>query len=107
MATRTPVEPLDTTAVATATELLADSRTVRLISALAAGPGRFVDLRAALGAPSHSTVSKRLRALERFGVVQQVIHYEHPIRAHYQLTPQGTSLHRVIDAMARWAATYG
>jgi DNA-binding HxlR family transcriptional regulator len=83
-------------------EVLDGKWTTLLVRELLAGPRRFGELRTALGNPSAKTVTERLRALERHGVLTRTVFAEVPPRVVYELTEQGHSLRSVLEAMFEW-----
>ncbi|MBW6436440.1 helix-turn-helix transcriptional regulator [Actinoplanes hulinensis] len=78
-----------------------------VVRELLAGPKRFTELRAALGAPSAKTLTDRLRALEHQGVLTRTVFAEVPPRVVYELTARGHSLSGVLHAMPAWGEVNG
>ena len=85
-----------------ATEVLGDRWTPLIVRELILGSTRFNDLVRALPGISRTLLSKRLRHLERKGVLET---WPSPTGrgSEYHLTPAGRDLERVIDAFGRWA----
>ena len=84
------------------TEVLGDRWTPLIVRELILGSTRFNDLVRALPGISRTLLSKRLRHLERKGVLEA---WPSPTGrgSEYHLTPAGRDLERVIDAFGRWA----
>ncbi|QYX82807.1 helix-turn-helix transcriptional regulator [Streptomyces akebiae] len=74
-----------------------------IVRELLTGPKRFTELRAALPGISPKTLSSRLRRFVLIGLVTRTAYPEVPPRVEYRLTPAGTRLQVVFDAMAAWA----
>ena len=85
-----------------ATEVLGDRWTPLIVRELILGSTRFNDLVRALPGISRTLLSKRLRHLERKGVLEA---WPSPTGrgSEYHLTPAGRDLEGVIDAFGRWA----
>ena len=115
MAQRTPVAggTLETTAVETATtthdkivcpvaktaEIISGKWTLLIIRDLTTGTKRFSELERSLVGISPKTLSERLSALEREGVLHRRTYAEVPPKVEYSLTEKGQALTDVIDAM--------
>ena len=81
--------------VAMASEVLTERWTPLVVRELLWGSTRFNDLRRGVPQMSPTLLSKRLKALERAGVVEKH-------GATYHLTPAGRELRGVIEAMGVW-----
>lgn len=88
--------------VARAVEVLDGRWTMLVIRELLDGTKRFSQLRAGLPGISPKTLTDRLRALEREGLVERRFHAEIPPRVEYTLTGKGHTLEPVIAALATW-----
>lgn len=66
-------------------------------------PLRFNELQRRLGAITHRTLSKTLKAMEADGLVLRKDYGEIPPRVDYALTDRGRSLRPVLQAMEEWA----
>lgn len=64
---------------------------------------RFNDLRRRLGNLSPRTLTDRLKALEDQGVVARRVTPGRPPGVTYSLTPRGSSLWPMFEAMMRWS----
>ena len=97
MAEHEPYCPVNLT-----TEVLGDRWTPLIVRELILGSTRFNDLVRALPGISRTLLSKRLRHLERNGVLEA---WPSPTGrgSEYHLTPRGGSPECVIDAYGRWA----
>lgn len=88
--------------VAKASEILAERWTPLVLRELLGGEHRFNDIRRGVPLMSRSLLARRLRELERAGVVEKrrVAGRKTP---EYFLTPAGEELRPVIDGMGVWA----
>ena len=66
------------------------------------GPRKFQDFLDSLSGISPNTLSGRLKALEKHGVVERRFYEEHPPRAEYVLTSKGRALRPVVRALHDW-----
>ena len=81
--------------VAMASEVLTERWTPLVVRELLCGSTRFNDLRRGVPLMSPALLSKRLKTLERVGVVEKR-------GASYHLTPAGEELRAVIESMGVW-----
>jgi DNA-binding HxlR family transcriptional regulator len=81
--------------VAMASEVLTERWTPLVVRELLCGSTRFNDLRRGVPLMSPALLSKRLKTLERVGVVEKR-------GASYHLTPAGEELRTVIESMGVW-----
>src|SRR3954453_45254 len=81
--------------VAMAAEVLTERWTPLIVRELLCGSTRFNDLRRGVPLMSPSLLSKRLKTLERVGVVERD-------GADYRLTPAGGELRPLIEALGVW-----
>lgn len=85
--------------IAIASQVLAERWTVIVVRELLAGSTRFNELRRGVPLMSPSLLSKRLKTLERAGVVER---HERDGNVEYHLTPAGEDLRPVIEAVGVW-----
>ena len=87
--------------VAKAAEVLAERWTPLVVRELLAGSHRFSDLQRGVPLMSRALLSKRLKELERAGVVEK---RDVPGRQHqeYFLTPAGRELRPLIEGLGAW-----
>ena len=71
------------------------------------GARRFQDLQDSLDGIAPTTLSDRLKSLERHGIVERRFYAQHPPRAEYVLTDKGRALGPVVRAMRDWGRKYG
>jgi len=64
-------------------------------------------LSAIVGGIAPTTLSDRLKTLERHAVVERRFYSRHPPRAEYVLTQKGRDLGPVVRAMRHWGEKYG
>lgn len=81
--------------VAMASEVLTERWTPLVVRELLCGSTRFNDLRRGVPLMSPALLSKRLRTLERVGVVERR-------DGEYHLTPAGEELRPVVEALGMW-----
>lgn len=70
-------------------------------------PLRFTRLARAIPGITQKELTKQLREMEAAGLVRRKVYPVVPPKVEYTLTDLGWSLDPVLDALARWAATYG
>ncbi len=78
-----------------------------ILVTLLSGPHYFRDLGAAVPEMSDRLLSRRLRELEREGLVERSVHDGPPARVSYALTDAGRALEPVIDELHQWAQRWG
>ena len=101
MRTMRPVHDEECSVACTA-DIIGAKWTAVLVHDLSEGPRRFSDLERALPGISPRTLSERLRSLEEDGIVLRQSYAESPPRVEYELTPKGTALLPIIEAMRRF-----
>ena len=89
--------------VAKAMEILDERWTLLIVRELLLGSTRFNELRRGVPRMSPALLSKRLRALERAGVVRRD---DEDGRSRYSLTPSGQELKPVVDALGAWGVRW-
>jgi len=70
------------------------------------GARRFQDFQDSLGGIAPRTLSDRLKALEKNGVVERRFYSMSPPRAEYVLTAKGCDLGPILAAMRNWGRKY-
>ena len=88
--------------VAKASEILAERWTPLVLRELLCGSHRFSDLCRGVPLMSRSLLAKRLKELERAGVVERR-HVPGREAAEYYLSPAGEELRPVIEGLGTWA----
>jgi DNA-binding HxlR family transcriptional regulator len=73
-----------------------------LIYWLKEGTKRFSELRRDNPTVSHRMLTLELRKLEKAGIVRRTAHAGYPLRVDYALTPSGSKLVPLIDAVGDW-----
>src|SRR5690348_8927097 len=66
------------------------------------GPLRFVALRRRIPKVSQRMITRQLRDLERYGIVQRTYQAANPSHAEYSLTSLGRSLHPIFKSVCDW-----
>ncbi|MBV8558426.1 MAG: helix-turn-helix transcriptional regulator [Planctomycetaceae bacterium] len=92
-----------------AMELVAHKWTIRILFALheAGGPARFRELQRRVAPITQKELTKRLRDLERSGLVARRVYAEVPPRVEYRLTELGSTLIPALTGLHEWAERYG
>jgi DNA-binding HxlR family transcriptional regulator len=92
--------------VAVACEILTERWTPLVVRELLAGSRHFNDLRRGVPLMSPTLLSKRLKTLERVGIIERVdIDGSHAVQ--YHLTDAGYALRPIIESLAVWGVTWG
>lgn len=92
--------------VARTAEIISGKWTLLIIRDLTTGTKRFSELERSLVGISPKTLSERLSALEREGVLHRRTYAEVPPKVEYSLTEKGQALAEVIDAMRTYGNTW-
>ena len=89
-------------------DLIAHKWTVTIIHHLykARGPVRFRQLQRLVDPITQKELTKRLRQLERSGLVDREVFAEVPPRVEYRLTDLGATLISALAGLHHWAETY-
>ncbi|MEC3951993.1 helix-turn-helix domain-containing protein [Nocardia sp. CDC153] len=87
----------------TAIELIGKRWTGVILQHLLAGPARFNELRDRIPRITDAMLSQRLKELEQAEVVERQITVARPVEIRYALTPVGTKLEPVLDAVRTWS----
>ena len=82
---------------------VADKWTTLITGTLARGPHRFGELARAVGGVTPRVLSRKLRDLERDGLIERTMLSADPPAVQYSLTPLGETLDSVIDPLRAWA----
>ena len=92
-----------------AIELVAHKWTMHILFTLrqAGQPVRFRRLQQMTGPITQKELTKRLRELERSGLVHRQVYAEVPPRVEYRLTELGGTLMPALEAFSAWAERYG
>lgn len=89
--------------VAKAMEVLDERWTLLVVRELLLGSTHFNELRRGVPKMSPALLSKRLRSLERVGIVERTADHG---RVSYQLTPKGKELHGVVEQLGAWGVRW-
>ena len=100
-------EELPECPVATTVQLIGNKWKLLIIRNLIYnGTQRFTDFLKTIPAISKKVLTDDLRALEEDGLVFRKVYAEVPPRVEYSLTPLGSSLKDILDAMSVWGTEY-
>jgi DNA-binding HxlR family transcriptional regulator len=91
--------------VARASEILAERWSLLIVRNLMFGATTFTSIARGVPTMSRSMLTKRLRELERGGIVESTPK-ENGQGSTYALTDAGAALAEVVDSMGRWAETW-
>ena len=86
-----------------AIELIGKRWTGAIVFALTEGPLRFGELAKAVPGLSDRLLSRRLRELEREGLVEREVEPGSPVRVTYSLTEAGVELRPALVQLKTWA----
>jgi DNA-binding HxlR family transcriptional regulator len=86
-----------------AIELIGKRWTGAIVFALSEEPLRFGELKKAVPGLSDRLLSRRLRELEREGLVEREVEPGSPVRVTYSLTEAGVELGPAIAELKSWA----
>lgn len=86
-----------------AIELIGKRWTGAIVFALTEGPLRFGELAKAVPGLSDRLLSRRLRELEREGLVKREVEPGSPVRVTYSLTEAGVELRPALAELKTWA----
>lgn len=70
------------------------------------GTFRFMDLVRHIEGISSKVLSNELKDLEANQLVKRTVLDTMPVTVEYELTPEGKSLNRIIEAMSEWGISY-
>src|SRR5438132_12509184 len=92
-----------------AIDLVAHKWTMHILFTLrqAGQPVRFRRLQQMIEPITQKELTKRLRELERSGLVHRRVYAEVPPRVEYRLTELGLTLMPALTALSEWAERYG
>ncbi|MEV7046035.1 helix-turn-helix domain-containing protein [Amycolatopsis sp. NPDC051061] len=83
-------------------DLLANKWTLPVICALEGGPERFGELQRNLHGVNPKVLTRTLRRLQEFGIVERVVYPSVPLRVEYSLTELGHSSTGPLQAILSW-----
>jgi DNA-binding HxlR family transcriptional regulator len=92
--------------VARSLAFLGERWTLLIIRDLLRGPKKFQELGESLSGVAPGVLSRRLKDLEVFGIVQRNVYVDHPPRAEYTLTEKGRDLRPIVASLAVWGARH-
>jgi DNA-binding HxlR family transcriptional regulator len=92
--------------VARSLAFLGERWTLLIIRDLLRGPKKFQELGESLRGVAPGVLSRRLKDLEAYGIVQRNVYVDHPPRAEYTLTEKGRDLRPIVSSLAVWGARH-
>ena len=93
--------------VARTLDIIGDRWTILILrDLLLEGPRKFQDLERSLAGISPTTLSARIKQLERHALVERRFYAQHPPRAEYVLTERGRTLGPVLKALLDWGTRH-
>jgi DNA-binding HxlR family transcriptional regulator len=90
--------------IAKAAEIVAERWTPLVVAEMLAGSTHFSDIRRGVPLMSQTLLSKRLKELERVGVVER--HGANPRRPEWHLTQAGRALAPLVQQLGEWGLCY-
>ena len=75
---------------------------VIIIRELLTGTKRYGYLHRTIGGVTHKMLTQQLRELERDGILHREVYKQVPPKVEYSLSPLGTRLGPILDAMHSW-----
>ncbi|WP_116047806.1 winged helix-turn-helix transcriptional regulator [Amycolatopsis palatopharyngis] len=81
-----------------------DKWSLHVLEELCERPSRFNELRRAIPVVTQKSLTATLRRLERNGMVERVVVSSRPVAVEYRISPLGTTLQDLIDALLRWTS---
>jgi len=105
MDTITSIEPR-LGCIAASLRIIGQKWTALLIRDLCEGPKRFGELERSVEGINPRTLSQRLEALERYGIITKKTYAEVPPRTEYTLTEKGKDIMPILRQMAAWGDKY-
>jgi DNA-binding HxlR family transcriptional regulator len=79
-----------------------DKWSLQVLDRLCERPSRFNELRRAIPVITQKSLTATLRRLERNGMVDRTIVNTRPLAVEYRISPLGTTLQDLVDALLRW-----
>jgi len=92
--------------VAQVADLVGDSVSLLIMRDLLVKPQRFGDFELSLQGVSTRTLTKKLKMLEKGGLISRDDRKKHVPRIDYSLTKKGAAFHEVVDAMRAYGKKY-
>lgn len=92
--------------IAAALRIVGQKWTALIIRDLCIGNKRFGELEKSVGGINPRTLSQRLEALEKYGIVTKHTFAEVPPRTEYTLTEKGKDIVPILQQMAAWGDRY-
>ena len=83
-----------------------DKWTIHVVVALGLGSQRFNGIKRHVNGISQQMLTRTLKALERDGIVERIVHHSTPPQVEYTLTPLGHSLSQTVQQLADWAVAH-
>ena len=81
-----------------------DKWSLQILDTLCEQPQRFNELRRSVPAVTQKSLTATLRRLERNGMVERLIVRSRPVAVEYRITPLGSTLQDLVDALLHWTA---
>lgn len=91
---------------ATAQKVIAGKWAVIILHSLSMGTLRFGELQRLLPELTQSTLTKQLRSLEAYGLIERYVFPQVPPKVEYSLTDIGKEFQVVLDSVSVWGEKY-
>lgn len=92
--------------VCTAQRIIAGKWSVLVLYHLSHGTMRFGELKRLLPPLTQCTLTKQLRNLEEYGLIERNVYPQVPPKVEYSLTEIGRKFIPALDAVAQWGEEY-
>nr|WP_240979895.1 helix-turn-helix domain-containing protein [Streptomyces sp. HNM0574] len=83
-----------------------DKWSLQVLDTLCGNPSRFNELRRAIPVVTQKSLTATLRRLERNGMIERAVVNTRPLAVEYRITPLGTTLQDLINALHHWTTTH-
>lgn len=90
----------------TAQKLLSGKWSILIMYHLNEGTFRFGELQRRMGSITQATLTKQLRMLQEFGLVNRYVYSEIPPKVEYSLTDLGREFQPVLEQVRIWGEKY-
>lgn len=92
--------------VTTAQKIIGGKWALIIFYHLQSGTKRFGELQRLIPGITQAMLTKQLRNLEDYGLINRLVYTEVPPKVEYSLTPMGEAFLPVMDALKTWGSQY-
>lgn len=90
----------------TAQKLLSGKWSILILYNLSLKTTRFNQLQKSLGNITQTTLTRQLRELESYGLIERIVYPQIPPKVEYKLTELGAKFTKVLDELEVWGNEY-